>query len=656
MLEESNRAFLCHNESYFPRAGGHLPGPVYEFGDFRLDPESFELLRKGYSLRVERKPMELLILLATNRGRLLTRAEIAQRLWSSEVFVDTEHGINTAIRKLRHLLRDDPENPRFIQTVTGMGYRFVAPTVEVEAPVPEATQSGDSAVVLPDPPQAVPASETAHLAKLHSRLWIALAASVVVLMTILGASVGPHPLAARLLHRNTRPAVTSIAVLPLDNLSGDPSQEYFADGMTDELITMLAKDSTLLITSRTSVMQYKGVHRPLSEIARALKVDAVLEGSVSRSSNQVHMTLQLIRTDTDAHLWADSYDRNATDATALPSEAAEAIATRLKSAVPNVAAARYIDPEAHNAYLQGRYFWFGGNYSQCSAFMQKAIDLQPDYAVAWSGLSDCYGGASASGFIPPGEGFEKERAAAVRALELDNTLGEAHHSLAAYFLFHAWDWQRAEAESRRAIELNPNSAEFHHLYSYILRVQNRDQEAFEEQERATALDPIDRAWALGDAYIRRHQFDAAISEFEQRAASESQSFTLQLELAEAYWCKGMKKEWASHLEQAYLVIGDKASADAIQHAYATGGENAVGLWLLERDLKKGRTQYVSPLTLAFDYAQLGRKEGTLRTLESAYQERSPWLVFLQKEPLYDFLHADPRYRSLVRRIGLPPAY
>jgi TolB-like protein/DNA-binding winged helix-turn-helix (wHTH) protein/Tfp pilus assembly protein PilF len=649
-----------------PHPGDPLPaslsndvtGPVFEFGDFRLDCGRFELVRGGNSLRVERKPMELLILLVSRQGQLVTRAEIAQRLWSSEVFVDTEHGINTAIRKLRYLLRDDSEEPKFIQTVTGMGYRFVARTFSVGEPATDSPKAPPAEPAVLDPGLAAetlwpPSTQEAPKKSLAVQIFV-VARFVALTVAFIVMAIGPRQIAG-LLHRDPNPPITSLAVIPLDNLSGDPNQEYFADGITDELITMLAKDSTLRITSRTSVMQYKGARKPLPDIARALNVDAILEGSVSRSNNQVHMTLQLIRADTDAHLWAESYDRSTNDVAALPDEAARSIADRLRSPATSAKPARYVSPEAHDAYLRGRYYWFGDNYEQCKAYMEKAIQLQPDYAMAWSGLSEAYD-ASAIGEMPPKEAFEKAHDAANRALQLDDSLDEAHDALAAYYFFDAWDWRRAEAESQRAVALNSNNAEIHHLRSYILRSQNRDQEALEEQKRATQIDPFGRPWALGSAYIYLHQYDAAIDELQARASSRQQDFWVQEELAKAYWFKGKKNAWAMHLEQGYLVISDKKSADAIQHNFEKGGATAVAQWALDADLKKARTAYVSPMNLAFDYAQLGRKEDTLRSLEDAVQERSPWLVFIQKEPAFDFLHADPRFRSFVQRIGLPPAY
>jgi TolB-like protein/DNA-binding winged helix-turn-helix (wHTH) protein len=283
-----------------------VPGPVYQFGDFRLDPGRFELLRNGHSLRIERKPMELLILLASHKGQLVTRDQIAQRLWSSGVFVDTEHGINTAVSKLRYLLRDDAEAPRFIQTVTGVGYRFIALAAVQDGDDSEPSRT-DTEAGLPEgltTAAAEPALKSPEKAGDRARWrWLAWAIPCALLTA---AAVG---LAARFRmhqHRATEAGIHSLAVLPLDNLSGDPGQEYFADGMTDELTTMLAKDSTLRIPSRTSVMQYRGAHRPLPEIARALNVEGILEGSVSRNNDHVHLTLQLIRADSDSHLWAES--------------------------------------------------------------------------------------------------------------------------------------------------------------------------------------------------------------------------------------------------------------------------------------------------------------------------------------------------------------
>jgi TolB-like protein/DNA-binding winged helix-turn-helix (wHTH) protein len=361
---------------------------VYRFGDFSLDCGKFELCRKGHRLKLERKPLELLVVLVTKHGQVVTRDEIAGCLWQREVFVDIEHGINTAIRKIRQILDDSSDLPQFVQTISGSGYRFIAPVTAVEPEVTEPTQPSGDPVDLPPPPPEVSATPVIPSAgKPHHRVWLvtALCASVLVVTSIL--TLGPHPLAARFLDRNTHAAIASLAVLPLDNLSGDPDEEYFADGMTDELTTMLAKDSTLRIVSRTSAMQFKGAHRSLPEIARALSVDAILEGSISRSGNQVHMTLQLVRGDTDSHQWAESYDRDTNDVAArCPTLRPEPFAARLNSSTPPHANARYINPEAHDAYLRGHYHWVVGRNEDAGRYYRQAVDIQPDYALGWTGL------------------------------------------------------------------------------------------------------------------------------------------------------------------------------------------------------------------------------------------------------------------------------
>jgi TolB-like protein/DNA-binding winged helix-turn-helix (wHTH) protein len=318
-----------------------VPVSVFEFGDLRLDCSRFELWRAGRSPKLERKPMELLILLAASEGNLVTRTEIIERLWGSEVFVDTEHGINTAIRKIRQTLRDDPEQPRFVQTVMGKGYRFIGPISEVHPP--PAAKSGPPMLALQ--PESVALGVENPRRRSHGRVWQIIGGSAAIVLLTLAAALRAHwsqdsPASS------TTPNIQSIAVLPLDNLSGDPAQNYFADGMTDELTTMLAKNSTLHVISRTSVMQYKGAHRPLREIAEALGVDGILEGSVERSDGKVHMTIQLIQASTDTHLWAESYDRDTKDVGTLPAEAAQAIAKRLNSAAPLPKPARYVSPEA----------------------------------------------------------------------------------------------------------------------------------------------------------------------------------------------------------------------------------------------------------------------------------------------------------------------
>ena len=630
----------------------------YKFAEFQLDCASFELRRQGRAQKsdrvsLERIPMELLILLLERQGSVVTRQEIVDRLWGKDVFVDTEHGINTAIRKIRQALKDNPEQPRFILTVTGKGYRFVAgendnqrsaassetPTVIPERePRPSGSdvpERGPDAVVMP--------AVQSNRAKL----------AIVIAICVVVAAILISFLRHRIVRANQASQIHSIAVIPLANLSGDAAQDYFADGMTDELITALAKNRNLRIVSRTSAMQYKGVKRPLPDIARELNVDGILEGSVSRVGNRVHTTVQLIHAPSDTHIWAESYDRDLSEVIFLPEELSQTIAKEVKAAVSPPTRQRSISPEAHDAYLQGLYFWYRGDFDHSKQYFQKAIDLQPDYAAAWAGLGDSYG-VRAGGDTPPQAAFAKNEEYSRKALELDDSVAEAHNSMAALYLFHAWDWNRAEAEAQRAIELNPNLAAAHHLRSYILFALNRNAEALQEQRQATEIDPFAQPWHLGRAYLYLRQYDAAINELSARAAVQKVD-GIEFIRSDAYRFKGMNKEAARHLELGFLAEDDQHSAEAVRRAFDQGGYYAVAEWLLRRDQDKAREEYVSPFFLALDYARLERKDDTLHFLESAFQERSPEMVFLEKRPHFDFLHFDLRFQALVRKVGLPAA-
>jgi TolB-like protein/DNA-binding winged helix-turn-helix (wHTH) protein len=651
---------------------------VFAFGDFKVDCDRFELTRAGRTLKLERKPMELLILLAAGNGHLVTRTEIIESLWDSEVFVDTEHGINTAIRKIRQVLGDEPENPRFVQTVTGKGYRFIAPIATVDpsvsgnqglfpptegnplevggeaaAPMPTTASPTQSQTVLNPSRHSDTTPGNARISRLIP--WVTAFAAAVVL-AIIGVSPAGRGLAARFLRLSARPQIRSLAVLPLDNLSGDQSQDYFADGMTDELITMLAKNSTLRVVSRTSVMQYKGARRPLPEIARALGVDGILEGSIARSGEKVHMNIQLIHAPSDTHLWAESYDRDASDIVSLPREAAQAIAKRLNSAVSVSPGQRYVNPEAHDAYLRGRYLWYAGQYAKSFEYFKKATELQPDYAPGWSGLAMNYGASAIDGQKSPAETLEAGEEAATKAVQLDDTLPEAHLTLCAMIFENRWDWMRSDQECKRAIELNPAFAEAYHYRAKILAALNHNQEAIEAQKKATELDPFARPFALAYSYQLARQYDAALTDALQRQDSTPNDWGLHWVLYVTYRCKGMDKEATRELERMLALQGDEASVAIVRRAFQQGGYKNVVRWQVSDLKKKSSSQYVSPVDLSLLYAQLGDREKTLSLLEQGYREHSPILLWVQNDPAYDFLHSDERYRSIIKRVGLPPAY
>jgi TolB-like protein/DNA-binding winged helix-turn-helix (wHTH) protein len=616
-------------------------------------------------MRVERKPMELLILLISREGQLVTRSEIADRLWASEVFVDTEHGINTAIRKLRYLLRDDPDNPQFIQTVIGMGYRFIAPITTVQTPSSEAVPPGaasiEPAALDPVRPkeaislEALPGAATLPTPNPRYPAWVGLIVLAALLVTIPIATLGAHPLGERLLHRNPQPVISSLAVLPLDNLSGDPSQDYFADGMTDELITMLAKESSLRVVSRTSVMQYRGARRPLPEIARALHADAILEGSVSRSADQVHMNLQLIRADTDSHVWADSYERDANDL-ALPDEAAKAIANQLHRGVPAVKANRYVNPAAHDAYLHGNYLWFGLHMEESGAWFQKAINLQPDYALAWAGLADYYGEGIVVDVLDPRTSIVPEEQAAERALALDPNLPQAHQAMGAMFLIDRWDWADADREILRAISLDPQNGELYYLRASLLQAVNRHAEAIDLGKKAMEIDPFSRPYALASLYVYPRQFDAALREIRLRLEANPNNLDLLGLEMDTFRRMGNYKEAVDVWARWHILTGDPQSALNLRRAWDRGGARGFVRWQLSRRLLQSKSRYVSPVELASYYAQLGDKERTLALLEEGCQQHATDILWIQGDPAYDFLHSDSRFRSIVQRTGVVPAY
>ena len=635
-----------------------MPFVVYQFGDFRLDCGKFELCRKGRRLKLEQKPLGLLVLLVTKHGQVVTRDEIARCLWEREVFVDIEHGINTAIRKIRQILGDSSDLPRFVQTISGSGYRFIAPVTAVEPEVTEPTQLSRDLVDLPPAPPRISATPVIPAAaKPHHRLWVVAALCVCVLVAISILTLGPHPLAARFLDRDSHSAIASLAVLPLANLSGDPNEEYFADGMTDELTTMLAKDSTLRIVSRTSAMQFKDAHRSLPEIARALNVDAILEGSISRSSNRVHMTLQLIRADTDNHLWAESYDRNTNDVAVLPDNAARAIAARLNSSTPPHANDRYIKQEAHDAYLRGHYAWVVGRNEDAGRYYRRAVDIQPDYALGWTGLADYYAMGAVGGGVDPLQALPQAEAAARKAVELDDSLPRAHATLGGVIFFNHGDGVQALNELTRATELDSHDSEDFHLHARVLCALGRYDEAIAMQKRSTAINPFEHPGAMAEIYMCTRHFDAAISDAEMRLKDFPAAADLLGELADSYHWKGMDKEAVEMLGRQISAQGDLPLSAAVRRAFETGGYAAVVRCRLAADERRARSRRVSTFALADLHGRLSEHDETLAVFKQGVNDRDPLLLLLaQSDPAFDFLHADPRYRSLIQKMGLPPMY
>jgi TolB-like protein/DNA-binding winged helix-turn-helix (wHTH) protein/Flp pilus assembly protein TadD len=614
------------------------------FDDFEFDPRSGELLYKGTAVRIQPQPLRVLRILLERPGETISREELSNLIWGDTTYVEFDQGLNYCIRQIRVALGDSATKPVYVETLPRQGYRFLPTPVHSNWSGAELNSSPAEAVLESPPSQPTAAPSPVSFAPSNRRHigWVIAAG--------LGACLA---IAAGWLYLSPAPRITSLAVLPLDNLSGNPGEEYFADGVTDELTTMLAKSSTLRVVSRTSAMQYKGAHRSLSEIARALGVDGIIEGSVARSGNRVHMTIQLIDGRRDTHLWAESFDRDRNDSGSLAREVGQAVAKRLGSAVPSTAAPRFVRSDAHDAYLHGRYLWFTDHNEQSGKYFQKAAELQPDYALAWTGVADYYSVGAVEGLMRPTDSLPRAEAAARKAVSLDDSLAQAHLSFCAILFFADWDWPKALRECARAQDLDPELAEAWHMQAKILASLNRHPEALQAERKAMDLNPLARPFGMALQLNWARQYDAAIVEARARLESAPSDTVLLWCLESAYRAKGMEKDAIRTAESIMRASGNAALAAETAEAFRKGGYRAaVRAWLaFWRALS--RRQYVAPLRMAVLTAQLRDREQTLALLEQGYEEHSPFLLEIQFDPAYDFLHADERYRSIIRKIGLP---
>jgi TolB-like protein/DNA-binding winged helix-turn-helix (wHTH) protein/Flp pilus assembly protein TadD len=651
----ASKRVLGHYSAKYLRARHRgFTAPEFHFADYTLDQSRYRLQRGEDILRLEKRPMELLILLVERRGELVSREEIAERLWGKDVFLDVDRSINTAISKVRVALRDDPDNPRFVETVVGKGYRFAAPV----------TCNGDSRA------QAQPLSPAAQIDSSPAvvstqgrapsmRLRVLVGAAVLALFAVTFVWMR-----SGVVKGTRQPAIKSLAVLPLKNLSGDPTQEYLADGMTEELIGRLAGIHNLRVISRTSVMRFKDTQVSVPEIGKTLGVDAVVEGSVIREGNTIRVHAQLIRAATDEHFWSESYDRDMRDVLALQSDVAQAIARKVEVTVSGeehnrLAAVHPVSPEVYEDYLRGRFALAKSN-SRTSAeesipYFNEAIRKDPTFAPSYMGLADAYA-ALTTVFIGGEANKERPKAtlAARKALEFDPELVQAH-VLLADMAREQWRWAEAEAEYRRALELSPNYAEAHSAMAFWLVSQGRAEEAVTSCRRARELDPLaisgsELAWML--FYARR--YDDAVQELRSVLAVDPDD-------AYALWILGFALIANHHPEGAVPVlekgvsVSDRSPAivGLLAHAYAQAGRRADALRLLEELKRRKQTGYVPAAAFVKVYLGLGDYDQAFFWLEEAYKEQSNLLQFLKVHPIFDPIRHDPRFADLVRRVGLP---
>jgi TolB-like protein/DNA-binding winged helix-turn-helix (wHTH) protein/Tfp pilus assembly protein PilF len=667
---------------------------LVRFGTYEVSFQSGEVRKAGVRIRVQQQPLKLLEVLLEHPGEVVTREKLRSRVWPNESFGDFDQAVNIAIAKLRSALGDSAENPRFIETLPKRGYRFIADVFLVDADgrirrsesalpdaavtepehqfqdkelaVPPKTELGhqfkgnglaippltEPGPQLPDTGLAVPAKR-----RLRPRGRVILALMVVLGLAILSV------LLVRV--RGRRPgAIRSLAVLPLENLSGDASQNYFSDGMTDALITDLAQISALRVISRTSVMVYKGARKPLPQIARELNVDAVVEGTVLRAGDQVRITAQLIDASTDKHMWSQSYEGGLRDTLALQDRVARAIAEQIQiNLTPREQAAlktvKAVNPEAYESYLKGRYFWnkrTADGLKVALAYFKQAIEEDPNYAQAYSGLADTYAllGDWQYAVMTPKEAYPKAKTAALKALELDSSLGEAHNSLAFVLDGYDWDLDAGGKEFRRAIELSPGYATAHHWYAWHLALLGRYEEAIAEMKQAESVDPLSLIINadLAELLVLAHSYDEAIGQSRKTIEMDPNFAMAHNQLAQAYLQKHMYDPAIAELQRAVQLSGGSPTCIAnFARAYALSGKRNEAIKLLN-DLKSSSTARNSHASeVAAIYASLGDKDEAMTWLERGYAERFNPGVLIR--PGFDPLRTDPRFQDLMHRVGLP---
>jgi len=599
--------------------------------------------------------MELLILLVERKGELVSREEIAERLWGKDVFLDVDHGINTAIRKVRAVLRDDPEKPRFVETVVGKGYRFAAPVTLGNG------NSGPQVQLVSSLAQVgLSATAASHPKAGFLPFGVVLGGiALVALLTV-----------AWVLHRRpraqdtARPAIKALAVLPLENLSGDPAQDYFADGMTEELIGRLSMIHGLRVISRTSVMRFKNTHISAPEIARKLQVDVLVEGSVLREGNHVRISVQLIRGATDEHIWAEEYERQFRNILALQEEVAQAIAEKINATVsPPATLARTPapDPEAHEDYLKGRYYLNQRTedaLNRSVACFQQAVAKDPGYAPAYSGLADAYALLGFRGSAPSKGALSRAKAAALKAVALDDTLAGPHVSLAFIAETYEWDWAAAEREYQRALELNPDDSRAHHWYAGYLMYVGRWEEGIAQEKLARDLDPVSLPVnnALAGRLLVAGRVNEALEQVRKTLEMDPHFAPAHQTLGWAYLNQGKFEQALHEFQQAVQLSGadDKDLMLDLGFAEATAGKRAEARKMLATFKRQHSRGVVPSAYVGILYGALGETNQAFAWLDKAEAERDPELTYL-KVPNRRFapLRHDPRFQLLVKRVGLP---
>jgi TolB-like protein/DNA-binding winged helix-turn-helix (wHTH) protein/Tfp pilus assembly protein PilF len=638
-----------------PDSAPNPPSPAarLRFGIYELDLKNGELRKGGQRLKLQPQPFKVLAILAGSAGETVTREEIQRQVWGEELFVDFERGLNVCIQQIRGALNDDADAPRYIETLPKRGYRFLMPVEKVDTPAQTA-----SAVVVS---QKTPAATSPRQGIKRFRIGFALVAALLVVSALLYFAKSSN----RFPFRTAPKSIRSVAVLPFDNFSGDPEQQYFADGMTEALIAELGQIRDLRVPSRTSVMLYKRANKPLRQIARELNVDALVEGSVKRSADRLELTVQLLDGTQDRHLWGGTFDRDSRDALTLQHELARAITEELRisfssAELPHSKNAAPVNADAYAAYLHGRYYWYKRTmegFQKSIQYYEQAVAADPNYAPAYAGLADAYAllGSSPNDGLPPNEAMPKAKAAAQKALQLDDGLAEAHASFAYINMVYDWNWVLAEKEFKRAIVINPNYAGAHEWYAEFLAARGRETEALSEMKRARDADPLLVLMhaAVAEALYYSRRYDDVISQCQQTLELDPDYPIAHFHLGRAYMAKNMYPQAIAEYQKAQATLGETpAIVMAIGYANAKSGNRAAARKALEELHAQSKQRYVPALYFGAVYIGLGDADAGMSWLEKAYREHSDYLIYLNADPMADSLRSNPRFQAVLRKIGI----
>jgi TolB-like protein/DNA-binding winged helix-turn-helix (wHTH) protein len=645
-----------------------MPAPadksrVVRFGVFEVDLKEAELRKSGLRIKLQEQPFQILTMLLERPGQTISREELQRKFWPANTFADVDHSLNASVKKLREALGDDPENPRFIETLHRRGYRFIAPV--------------DGPGVDPVRGEVSPAAAAARPSKWSSPMSVGLGLGTLAAVAVLLFAFNVGNWRQHLLGGTRTPPIESLAVLPVKNFSGDPSQDFFADGMTDALVAGLAQVKAVKVISRTSVMHYKGTNETAPQIAKELGVDGIVEVSMMRSGDRLRLTAQLIDARQDRHLWADSYERNMSDVLALQSDLVQAIVAEIKVQITpqetaRLKAARRVDPDVYDATLKGKaiveYATREEQFGQAIELFQKAIDADPTYAPAWAGLGEAlwYRAAGGSEIVAPAEVRDRATAAADRALELDENLPEAHKARAVIAFDGDWDIEKAQQHFERALELRPGYASAHNLYGQTLTIPlSRFDEARRHLDRARELDPLSpwNDFNLLYWWLYQGRPDKELEEGQRLSLQKNPTLLLHAVNGGALLALGQPNHAIAELEAELKVDSPDRPVPVLGSlglAYGLVGRRADALKILHELEQASKKRYVSPYYIAIVCSGLGQMDKAFRLLEQALALRSTYLVIgcAPVDPCLALFRRDPRWKSFIERfrqqVHLPP--